>query len=563
MTDTAPDVAPAEGAAVLVPRLVGDIAGHFMVPGYQRGYRWGRDDVTRLLDDIAQSEGKYFLQPMVVKRHGETFELIDGQQRLTTLHLILRYVQQHLPTATIDYSLEYETREKSAAYLEDPSKELSQDNIDFFHMFEASDCIRQWFEDADNPTLAAVDFYQALSKRVYLIWYEATADVDSRTLFTRLNVGRIPLTDSELVKAVLLSKVARPEEVAAQWDAIERDLRVPEVWSFVTGEAAPEATHIRLLLDTLSGGPRGPSRPLFHTFETLRQRIATESPEAVWNDVVDLHSLVQGWYDQRDLFHKIGYLVVTGSTFGEFVEIARDLTRTEFEHYLDDAIRQRLGLTPSGLGDLSYDHHGSKCEQVLLLMNVETIRRRHHSSERYSFAAHASRRWSLEHIHAQSAEDLVTAEQWNEWLRLHREALIALPNVDEGERDDLVERIDEAVEEITEHKFRTLEEELIAVFSGPHDSADDAVHSISNLALLAGDDNSALNNSCFEVKRREILRLDRDGRYIPPSTRNAFLKYYTEAEAQQVHFWGPHDRAAYLSALDEVIEPYLSEETQR
>ena len=193
-------------------------------------------------------------------------------------------------------------------------------------------------------------------------------------------------------------------------------------------------------------------------------------------------------------------------------------------------------------------------------MNVETVRSRHHSSERYSFAAHASRRWSLEHIHAQSAEDLITVEQWSEWLRLHRDALIALPNVDQMERNDLVERINEAIEEITEHKFRQLEEELIAVFNGPQHSADEAVHSISNLALLAGDDNSALNNSCFEVKRREILRLDRDGRYIPPSTRNVFLKYYTEAEAQQVHFWGPHDRSSYLSALVEVVDPYLTTE---
>ena len=82
---------------------------------------------------------------------------------------------------------------------------------------------------------AAIDFRTALTKRVYVIWYEAPDELDSRTLFTRLNVGRIPLTDAELVKAVLLSKVQRSLEVAAQWDSIERDLRAPEVWSFVTG----------------------------------------------------------------------------------------------------------------------------------------------------------------------------------------------------------------------------------------------------------------------------------------------------------------------------------------
>lgn len=102
----------------LRPELVGNIVGEFFVPSYQRGYRWGRDEVTHLLDDIRESAGnKYFLQPVVVKRRNdEKWELVDGQQRLTTLFLILRYIQRHLPTASLKYSLEYETRPSSAEY---------------------------------------------------------------------------------------------------------------------------------------------------------------------------------------------------------------------------------------------------------------------------------------------------------------------------------------------------------------------------------------------------------------------------------------------------------------
>ena len=49
--------------------LVGDVVGEFFVPAYQRGYRWGRDEVIRLLTDISESSGrKYYLQPVVVKR---------------------------------------------------------------------------------------------------------------------------------------------------------------------------------------------------------------------------------------------------------------------------------------------------------------------------------------------------------------------------------------------------------------------------------------------------------------------------------------------------------------
>ena len=83
---------------VLETKLVGDIKGEFFVPSYQRGYRWGADEVTRMLDDIyangmKKNKGKYCLQPVVVRKKGKAYELVDGQQRLTTLYLIYRYIR--------------------------------------------------------------------------------------------------------------------------------------------------------------------------------------------------------------------------------------------------------------------------------------------------------------------------------------------------------------------------------------------------------------------------------------------------------------------------------------
>ena len=89
------------------------------------------------------------------------------------------------------------------------------------------------------------------------------------------------------------------------------------------------------------------------------------------------------------------------------------------------------------------------------------------------------------------------------------------------------------------------------------------MHSISNLALLANGHNSVLSNSAFEVKRRRILALDRQGAYIPICTRQVFLKYYTDADAQQFHFWSTKDRNAYLSAIlspESGVGSYLTKE---
>ncbi len=81
---------------------------NFYIPEYQRGYRWTNDNVTQLLDDIWEYRNKgkahtfYCLQPVVVKKaswqdvqgkYVEGYELIDGQQRLTTLHRIITYLE--------------------------------------------------------------------------------------------------------------------------------------------------------------------------------------------------------------------------------------------------------------------------------------------------------------------------------------------------------------------------------------------------------------------------------------------------------------------------------------
>lgn len=83
-------------SALLEHRLVGDITGSFRVARYQRGYRWGKLEVERLLNDIRENGDKdYSLQPVVVKRDAEdVWELVDGQQRLTTLYLIFTYMQR-------------------------------------------------------------------------------------------------------------------------------------------------------------------------------------------------------------------------------------------------------------------------------------------------------------------------------------------------------------------------------------------------------------------------------------------------------------------------------------
>ena len=172
--------------------------------------------MTQLLDDIKANAIKerqeYLLQPIVVlplPGKDNEWELVDGQQRLTTLYLIVKYIATLLPFVTVDYRLTYETRLDSPDYLESlgtPAAEGHRsDNIDFHHMFEAYAAIESWFTKQGNPSKTASDLQSALSEFVKVIWYQAPEDTVPNDLFARLNVARIPLTDAELVKALVLS----------------------------------------------------------------------------------------------------------------------------------------------------------------------------------------------------------------------------------------------------------------------------------------------------------------------------------------------------------------------
>ena len=565
--------------AILELKFVGDIAGSFRVARYQRGYRWGSHEVECLLNDIWGSRGQpYNLQPVVVKRDGEAaWELVDGQQRLTTLYLIFQFMhRERLQNVSAPYSITYDTRSDSENYLQNLDDKLADTNIDCFHIYHAYKRIHTWFDaHGSRRQFVANKFYGCLFESVRVIWYEAPGDLDSTTLFTRLNIGKIPLTDAELFKALLLSSnrdgtsgTDRRYEIAAQWDHIERDLQNPEIWAFVADDAAMESpTRITLLLDTIANGSRGRERPRFYTFDSLRKMVREKGAKDVWDEVVQLHALVLGWYESRDHYHKVGYLVTVGHRFSDLVSLASGKAKSKFGALLDRRISQTLNLTPSEVTELSYESDTQKCSRLLLLMNVETVRRMEDPGERYSFRIHRSQKWSLEHIHAQHAESLTKAEQWKEWLRLHRDALDGLPSIDDDERQKLIDRIEEVGDNIERQAFQKLARDVAAKFTPVDSSSPEAMshpmHAVSNLTLLASGHNSALSNAVFEVKRRRILELDRRGEYIPICTRQVFLKYYTNADAQQVHFWSMQDREAYLLAIlssDGGVGTYLKPE---
>ena len=152
-------------------KTIGELSGlSFFIPNYQRGYRWTRQQVKDLLNDInefdASKDGFYCLQPLVVRLRNENdivakihernklsaireilnksvgkWEVIDGQQRLTTIYIILRCLGSNEP-----YSLEYATRGKSREFLLNMDKYDENENIDFYYMAQAGETVNNWLK---------------------------------------------------------------------------------------------------------------------------------------------------------------------------------------------------------------------------------------------------------------------------------------------------------------------------------------------------------------------------------------------------------------------------------
>lgn len=580
---------------ILDTKNVGKIKGLFYLPDYQRGYRWTSEEIKLLLDDIYESAGKpYCLQPIVVKKSNERFELIDGQQRLTTIYLICKYMEAKLGDLyEPSFKLEYETRKESANFLGNIDLSLRELNIDYYFIASAYEYIEQYFTEKTQGERREMAAYltklnEYFISSVNVIWYEVDSAENGIELFERLNIGKIPLTSSELVKALFLKDSVRDkmsgrqEEVSLQWDMIEQELQNPSFWGFLSnidGDQMP--TRIDLILDLMvdkSGNDREKYRTFFYFDRQIKSlsETTTENPLLeIWSRIYHVFLTLREWYTNHDFYHKIGYLITIGVPLRKIYTVWQNdgntpLAKDIFLSELDKMISESISIKDKEeLLSLSYDTRKDKLQKVLTLFNVETERLMDDGKRRFPFDKHKDSIWSLEHIHAQNAESLKKNKDILTWLESH----IALLKSSEGSifevNNELIEKMEILIEQLHSDKdpgnvrerFNEIQKEVIIIFTSKEDvvKENSYSHGLANMALLDVSQNAALSNSVFDVKRHRVINYDKEGRYIPICTKHVFFKYYTQ-EGPSLFFWGETDRRDCAEALNEKISPYYKQD---
>ena len=583
----------------------------YWIPSYQRGYRWTPKQVEQLLNDLLEFKGTksetYCLQPLVIIPHSqEKFEVVDGQQRLTTILLILTYFNSLRSAEGQDpvFKIDYETRDDFESFLSNPTKEAARTNVDFFHIFAAYNAIKTWFGGRRNEISAMND---VLYNKAKVIWYELPQGSSAIDAFTRLNVGKIPLQDEELVRAILLkrdesAKVSAAESIrlriANEWDFLEHELQASDFWYFLTVRKPNDGTRIRLLLELLAmvkHGQRefGDHELFLYYHDRLQLERGSEestmhAPERIWNEVKEIYLALQEWFEDPVVFHLVGYLVHENGGRSPLVDLRREsmsLGKREFRKLLRKKAYETLfGVEkdmPSNETEMResvdslvspLDYNNSKdavrIRSVLLLFNVTALLQNPRSNARFQFDRFKQEDWDLEHIHSVADQPPKKQKDRKEWIADYLELLEGLskePRHDsekeaEPDREQALltqlRNLQAKGDELDGSSFNDLHRQVTDWSSETLNSEASGSDGLDNLTLLDRFTNRSYKNAPFAIKRHRILSVDRDGIFVPLCTRNVFLKCYSRRIGNPL-IWARDDREGYLAAIIDTLTSFF------
>ena len=669
----------------------------FVIPDYQRGYKWTPKQVEDLLDDLdefisqptAAKDDFYCLQPLAVfpkiaaTNHEElkieitkaayphkddaiaavaelydsktVWDVIDGQQRLTTVYLLLCYLEQNKR-----YSIEYKTRPDSTKFLSEfvgdemPSGS-KEENVDFFHMYEVYERIVQWFkdktgnEDAADKKIAEYkeNFIAALLDKTRFIWYEATGDPIQ--VFTRLNIGKISLTNSELIKALIINNNDDKDniEITKDWNDIEQQLQNDEFWHFIHSADYNKPTRIDYLFDVLCDcGDRQHEKSIgtdqYRTFRyfdiVLKEQ--NENPEKsngaiVWGKLKSLYEVLLEWYNDLRYYHYIGYLMCNGLKLNELYKKWNGFVKKEqFIGYLKEEINKILqGIYKKSLPDsnlikkqasiddilnIQYELDGciakTAAKPILLLHNIQTVINQNKQSKtkdefkhtvfyRFPFHLYKTEKWDVEHVDSNTTNNLKDNFSKLIWMlqyyddynrndsynQLYNHVCRSLKEpYDEKNIKKQLENIPFELTDVTDGRKKIKFDVIASEISDSKDKESklnpEQKNQIGNFTLLDQSNNRGYGNSIFPSKRKEIMARDRNMAYqltydgnnqfkdeptrlesgnastfIPPVTRNIFMKYYTPT-ATNFATWDENDFDGYKTDIESLLEEFFKKE---
>lgn len=564
----------------------------FVIPSFQRGYRWEEKQVADLLEDIKQfanndvpGADSYFLQPVVVRpckyKDQNAWEVLDGQQRLTTMLLVLKRLMRKLSEDDREafepflYKIVYTNRRALDFDNPDPA-----DNIDSYYLSEAKEVIDDWFKKNQRTNLDGFkgSLLYDQKRQVKLIWYAieaSSSDRENINIFNRLNKGKIALTSAELIKALFImdndlrykQDPQSAERLALEWNEMERRFQDNKFWYFISDNDEGMQTRMDILFDFVTcKEEENDSDYSYREFQKLYDHCRVKEKEigepdsdyqdslfnAPWangiHNMEDAWLLIKrtfdrmvAWYEDNLYYHYIGYLVAVGLTPLEIyrhledakknrtkmpfvMEWSEDDTKLELRKLIMERFKERNKyLSKDAIDEFEYGQEFVK--RLLLLFNIETCLT--NSNSRFDFERFKNDKWDVEHIDSQNDASLQEFDDRINWLK-HVEFILGFE--DEKAAKDLRMEATELIRRFKErgkvelNKYVDFYARINRHYAKESGQAEDAVDLttlkkdyISNLTLLDSRTNREYQDAPFPYKRYLIMKYDREGERFIPT----------------------------------------------
>lgn len=571
----------------------------FIIPYLQRAYKWKEKQAKQMLEDFSeflkQEKTYYCMQPLAVVKTGDyKYELLDGQQRLTTLLILWRILfEDDKENTSYPYKFEYERDDSESDTLinrysfiteSDEIKKGEHRNIDKYYMSKVYGAIKQYFDNPfDNPEEkekkknAFKKLLKGDGKHILFLWYEVNEE-EKHTTFAHLNSGKIELTCSELIKAILLSDGNKESSdnkglldkslVAAQYAEMEEAFNDDRLWYMLqTDEPLYNGSRMDLLFNMVLNINRkayeADPKAAFYKVYAGRADLSR-----FWKDCRAYFVRIMDLYKNPYTYHYIGYLTYTegNNKIDDWVKAYKESGLKGCIEQLKSKVRESI----SGLGDfekITYsDTSKATLRKIFILHNIQTILIHYEaikkanlglrfSYEQFPFELLYSQKWDIEHIASLTDNPLTKQKDRKDWIA---SAKADYPEIF-AQRPELNNEIDLFEKDSKTERFTHIYNEIVGSAESNSPQNKDG---LGNLVLLDRHTNRSYHNSLYKRKRKIILaasNIDNQNKeyqvtYIPRCTLNVFLKTYNTGLDVKLGEWTQDDYDKYLGDLKEKLE---------
>ncbi|MEG1188343.1 MAG: DUF262 domain-containing protein [Bacteroidales bacterium] len=560
------------------------LTANYFIPAYQRGYRWENKQVRELLDDINSfkpnnnNNNWYCLQPLVVMDLSDNqkidykmpinepcFEVIDGQQRLTTICLILKVLTKNKECI----SIKYQSRPNSQKFLNDididinNSNNLDETNPDYYCMTSAILEINNWKNNNCNTLNAQNLFLDKLKQYTKVIWEPIQQNNNPITAFKRLNIGKVPLNGVDLVKSLFLQETNFNNQneklaLATEWYNIETQLMDNDFFYFIcpNPDNFNYSERFAILLDEIMKDGFNQLTNVqkeeigeddYCIFRYYQYKIVQDGYKKAWQIILDKFNLLSVWRDNQDWYHYIGFLRNCNNP-----EPLRNLwalwnpnnQQNIFSNSLKDLILRKLNTiiynTQEQKFNLEYgtSSQRKKIRDLLLLFNI--ISHKNELNNPFLFHKFRVYKYDLEHIDSFTEQRILDIDHQKEWCGF---VLNDYQNVfNQNSNPNLWQRLNNFIQGYPA-QFDLLRNEALSEINGTP-NVNYNPHRVGNLALLPAPINRAYKNAPFLTKRR-VIQNNPQNHFVPIGTLNVFLKNFNWANNIQVWDHADNDINSY------------------